>query len=238
MPKLSFISDEKLEASVQHLLTVARNAKVNVMHDINRNVVDPFSILFQMSGFEISEEDWKESEMIRQAEKTLQNHIGEFHQKLLGGVSGWQNLGVGHIIDLESASSKVIAEVKNKYNTMSGGKLANLYKDLEDQVMPKHSKYKDYTAYYVEIIPKRKSRYNKEFTPSDKSVGGRCASNPLIRQIDGASFYAMVTGQEDALAQLFSILPEVIENICKNTNGYTFQDRSFAQSFFNAAFGE
>jgi Eco47II restriction endonuclease len=238
MPKLSFISDVELEVAVQHLLDVAHQAKINVLKDINRNVIDPFSILFQMSGFEISSEEWQASEMTRQAEKTLQNHIGMFHQNILGAVAGWTNLEVGQIVDLESIEQKIIAEIKNKHNTISGGKLADVYHDLESQVTPKHSKYKGFTAYYVEIIPKKPTRCNEEFTPSDKAVGNRCPKNPLIRKIDGASFYDLVTGQDNALQQLFDILPDVIEEVCANTNNYQFNDRTFAKSFFNAAFGQ
>lgn len=238
MPRLSFISDEELDKAVHHLLVVANNAKINVSKDINHNVVDPFSILFQMSGFNINADTWKIGEMNRQAEKTLQNHVGEFHQNILGAVSGWNNLGVGQIVDLECTTKKIIAEIKNKHNTVTGGKLAGLYQDLESQVMPKHSKYKDYTAYYVEIIPKKPKRSNEEFTPSNKAVGNPCSNNPLIRKIDGASFYTMVTGEEHALSQVFDALPDVIEKICVDTTGYKFNDRTFARSFFTAAFGE
>jgi hypothetical protein len=51
----------------------------------------------------------------------------------------------------------------------------------------------------------------------------------------------MVTGEEDALSQLFEALPDVIESCCEptnDTNGYKFDDRAFARSFFTAAFGE
>jgi hypothetical protein len=238
MSKLSFISNEELEKAVGHLLTVARKAKIDVAKDINRNVVDPFSILFQMSGFNIDSDTWKTGEMSRQAEKTLQNHVGKFHQDILGAASGWNNLDTGQIIDLECTGKKIIAEIKNKHNTISGGKLAGLYQDLESQVMPKHSKYKGYTAYYAIVIPKKSNRYDKEFTPPDKTKGSCCAKNPLIREIDGASFYTMVTGEENALSELFDVLPDVIEQICKDTTQYKFDDRAFARSFFNAAFGE
>jgi hypothetical protein len=236
MAKLSFISDEELERAVGHLLKVASKAKIDVAKDINRNVVDPFSILFQMSGFNIDSDTWKTGEMSRQAEKTLQNHVGDFHQNILGAAPGWNNLGIGNIVDLECVDRKIIAEIKNKHNTVTGGKLVGLYQDLESQVMPKHSKYKDYTAYYVMIIPKKSTRFNEKFIPSNKATGSRCTENELVRKIDGASFYAMVTGEEDALTQLFDSLPDVIENFCKDTTGYKFDNREFAKSFFNAAF--
>lgn len=95
-----------------------------------------------------------------------------------------------------SEENKIIAEIKNKYNTVSGGKLSDLYHTLDKLVMPKTSIYKGYTAYYVTIIPKSKTRHNKPFTPPDKATGERCPENERIRVIDGASFYDLVTGEK------------------------------------------
>lgn len=62
------------------------------------------------------------------------------------------------------------------------------------------------------IIPSRPVKADVAFTPSDKERGSPCPLNEHIRKIDGASFYELVTGQADALAELFSVLPKVIEN--------------------------
>src|SRR5690606_6948457 len=107
------------------------------MADINfgKNVVDPFSAIFEMIGFEMYFEDWRLSEKSRQAQKSLQNFVGEFHQTILGSCHGWKDMGKGNIIDLFSEDGRVIAEIKNKFNTISGGKLADLYWSLEPAVM-------------------------------------------------------------------------------------------------------
>ncbi len=68
-------------------------------------------------GYEI----WYKNETARQAQKTLQNHLGDFHQRILGSVKGWTDMHTGGVIDLISHDTKIIAEVKNKYNTVSGG---------------------------------------------------------------------------------------------------------------------
>jgi hypothetical protein len=122
-----------------------------------------------------------------------------------------KNMGVGNVIDIVSTEKKIIAEIKNKYNTISGGKLADLYTSLDNLVMPKSSVYKDYTAYYVAIIPKNPERFDKVFTPSNKDKGNRCPANELIRETDGASFYSLITGKPNALEELFQHLPELIE---------------------------
>jgi hypothetical protein len=187
-----------------------------------------------MSGFEIDYTTWLKSETSRQAQKSLQNHIGDFHQNILGYSKGWKNMKVGNVIDLVSDENKMIAEIKNKYNTISGGKLSDLYYSLEKLISPKSSIYKGYTAYYVSVIPKKRERYNKPFSPSDKDKGEKCPQNDLIREIDGASFYCLATGYENALADLFDILPDVIN--CCTGGKYLIKDRSKLKEFFNIAY--
>lgn len=231
MALLPFIADQDLELAVKHLLLIADSALQEAEKEFNKNVIDPFAAMFEMAGFKIDEETWRANEKTRKAQKSLQNHVGAFHQKILGQIAGWRDLGTGGILDLESTERKIIAEIKNKYNTISGGKLKDLYAELESLVMPKTSLYKGFTAYYVEIIPKAPERYDKPFTPSDKSMGSRKSENELIRKIDGYSFYGIVTGIDNALAMLFNALPEVIRKTGHSING------DYLKNFFTAAFG-
>lgn len=234
MPRLDWIDDEELEIQVSQLLSIAKAAQENANEDFGKNVIDPFSAIFEMSGFGIDYETWLKSETTRQAQKTLQNHIGDFHQNILGYSKGWIDMKVGSVVDLVSTENKIIAEVKNKYNTISGGKLSDLYTSLEGLISPKSSIYKGYTAYYVTIIPKSHKRFNTPFTPSIKEKGERCPLNENIRQIDGASFYSLVTGTDKALESLFDVLPEVI---LKCSNGkYIVNNIEKLKSFFNVAF--
>ncbi|HFA48203.1 MAG TPA: Eco47II family restriction endonuclease, partial [Bacteroidetes bacterium] len=166
MSKLNWIGDDDIKKTVQFLLNRAEEANSVAKKNFGKNVIDPFSALFTMSGFDLDFQTWLNAEVTRQSQKTLQNHIGKFHQDILGSVCDFEDLGTGNIVDLVSDKNKIIAEVKNKYNTISGGKLSDLYKSLERLVMPKSSKYKGFTAYYVAIIPKNKNRYDKPFTPS------------------------------------------------------------------------
>lgn len=213
MAHLSWISDTDLISCTAKLLTVAQQSLIKTQEDMHKNVVDPFSAMFQMAGFDMDAATWVKSEQARQAQKSFQNHVGDFHQNILGCVAGWNNLGVGKVIDLHSPSNKIIAEIKNKHNTVTGGSLKNVYVDLENEVMPKSSVYHGYTAYFVNIIPKNTIRFDNEFTPSDKGTGARKHSNPKIRIIDGASFYELVTGDAHALSNLFDVLPNVINDI-------------------------
>lgn len=235
MPYLNWIDDKALESAVNTLLVSAKKAQQKAVKKFGKNVIDPFGALFEMAGFEIDYETWFKSETARQAQKTLQNTVGEFHQIILGSVKDWQNLKTGNVMDLLSHKHKILAEVKNKHNTVKGSNLSDLYKSLESEVMPKSSKYRGYTAYYVTIIPKKPERFNKPFAPSDKQTGTKLSVNEKIRIIDGASFYDIVTGEKNALENLFEVLPDVI---FKNSNGkYNVKEKKNLKTFFSLAFG-
>lgn len=235
MAYLSFIEDQKLEEIVGNALTKGEFALKNVKTKFSRNVIDPFSILFEMGSFEISIDQWTANEEIRQAQKSLSNAIGLFHQNILGSIKGWQLLPIGGIVDIVNSDSMIIGEVKNKHNTLKGSDKSSLYSKIEDLVMRKGHMYKGYTAYYIEIIPKKCNRYNIEFIPSDASKGATCAANSLIRQIDGYSFYALATGIENALEQLFEAIPKVIKKLKPH---YDINEESAIRAFFNQAFLE
>ena len=234
MPFLSWISDDDFIKEVTSLLTIAKEAQKTATKVFCKNVIDPFAAIFEMSGFGIEYDIWIKNETTRQAQKTLQNHIGIFHQNILGYSNEWTNLKVGNVIDLFSEKKRIIAEVKNKYNTISGGKLSDLYNSLDGLVSPKSSIYKGYTAYYVAIIPKKGERYNRPFTPSDKEKGEKCPANELIREIDGASFYSLVTGSDTALEDMFDVLPAIINIYSKES--YQIHDMGKLKDFFNKAF--
>jgi len=232
---VKFLDDARLVAEVSHLLTVAEEAVEAQRREFGKNVIDPFAAMFEMAGFGMDHAGWVNSELMRQAQKTLLNHVGGFHQNILGSVAGWKNMNTGSVVDIVSEKHKVIAEVKNKHNTLSGGKRSDQYSNLEKLVMQKASRYHGYTSYFVTIIPKSPERFDRPFTPSEKETGARVPENALIREIDGASFYQIVTGEKDALAQLFAVLPEVIAGISgkKSDEG----DRAALKAYFSNAFG-
>ena len=114
------------------------------------------------------------------------------------------------IIDVKNDSKKVVAEIKNRFNTVKGASLKNVYDDLENCLnLPKYS---EYTAYYVEMIPKNKKEYNIPFTPSDNVSKINRNINQKIRKIDGKSFYDLFMGK-DSLLELLTALPKIISEI-------------------------
>lgn len=232
---LPFISNTALCQILEDLKHAADKSKAKADRSLSRNVIDPFTALFQMQLLEIPLQDWPNIEKRRQIEKSLQNHIGGFHQKLLGSLNGWCDMGVGSVVDLISEQGQIIAEVKNKHNTLKASDQASLYDKLHDLVRKKGQKYYGFTAYYVEIIPKHPTRYNIPFVPSDNTTGAKKPEDPLIRRVDGASFYAIATGCDDALIQIYKALPNALSEIGLQPINST--DKANLLNYFADAFG-
>jgi hypothetical protein len=210
MPYLNFISDKDLITAVGKVVGIIKNAEHDADAKFHKNVVDPFSALFHGVTHEITYKEWIEQEKARQTQKTMQNAIGDFHQEILGSIPGWSNLGIGGGLDVINKEQKIIAEVKNKFNTTKGNHQVEIYDAIKSKL--KDNRYNGFTGYFVEIIPKNKKSYDKPFTPSDNKTKKRRPTNKKIKVIDGASFYALATGRKRALQELFEVLPEVLVN--------------------------
>jgi hypothetical protein len=239
MAYIEYLEDETLKGLVKDVLDIVRKKKKVVEKDFHKNVIDPFSSIFDAAVSELNHDMWMSTEMARQCQKTLTNHIGNLHQKILGNVTHWEDLGTKGGVDIVCHDKKIIAEIKNKHNTLTGGRLADQYHTLDRLVMPKASRYKGYTSYLVNIIPKKALRFDAPFQPSDRDKGTKCSINERIRIVDGASFYALVTGREFALQELYDALPSVIEDIFHSEYGspdFLISDKEQFSKYFSDAY--
>lgn len=207
MALLSFISDEDLRAHVKWVLSYVKQPTENSFY---KNAVDPFSAVFEASIQEIPLSKWVELEKVRQGQKSMQNKLGDFHQRILGSMPGWEDLGTGNLIDIRNIGKKIIAEIKNKHNTTKGSDKVVIYDNLKYAL---NKEYHGFAAYYVEIIPKNRYTYDKDFSPSDNKTHTVRETFGRIHVIDGKSFYALASGVPDALKQLYEILPQVIGDV-------------------------
>ncbi len=208
MPYLKYISDRNLIAAVGRVIKIVETAERGSDKHFNKNAIDPFSALFHGVIHAITYKEWIEQEKARQAQKTLQNAIGNFHQEILGSIPGWANLGAGGGLDVVNKKMKIIAEVKNKFNTTKGNHKVAVYDDIRTKL--KTNAYANFIGYYVEVIPQGKRKYDVPFTPSDNKTKKRRPTNRQIRVIDGVSFYTLVTGRKRALQELFEALPTIL----------------------------
>ncbi len=226
---LAFISDESIYGHVKKVFGLVKLTLLKEEKRVYKNSVDPFSALFDAFWQGISLNAWMKQERSRQNQKTLQNALGDFHQEIIGAFDGWKSLGKGRIFDVKNEKMKIIAEVKNKYNTTKGNHEVAIYDDL--RACLKKPAYRGFTAYYVEIIPQNKKVYNKPFTPSDNRTHKNRPKNNNIRVIDGKSFYGLTTGDNDALEKFYKVLPKVLTDVLGKSQTKIVKDKSFIDLF-------
>ena len=232
MSMLPFISDKDLLREVRNILDVTQSAIEASDEQIYDNVIDPFSAVVDSMRQGITVTHWLKQERTRQIQKTMQNELGNFHQRILGSVDGWVDLGTGGVLDLKNENEKIIAEVKNKHNTTKGNHKREIYEDISTLINTTH---KGYTGYYVEIIRKAKHPFDKPFTPSDNRKKKRKPVNDKIRKIDGRCFYALATGYPDAIDLLYEALPYAITKlISKKPSHEITKDPSYTDLFLRA----
>ena len=111
--------------------------------------------------------------------------MGEFHQTVLGSADGWENHDTGY--DLKCSERMIIAEVKNKWNTLNASSKKQAKSNLATVI---HNMRGPWNAYLVQIVPKTPVRYEKSLEKN-------------VVETDGASFYHTVTGYPNAIHDLF-----------------------------------
>lgn len=195
MSLLAWITDEKLDSIVDRLLQRSRDGVRLADQKMQKNVMDPFASLIMSAAMDISEiKPLHDIQCSNSASQAISSAVGSFHQEVLGSVGGFHNHDSDY--DLENMDRKIIAEVKNKHNTMNATSRKKVISDLETAVRQKSGKW---TAYLVIIVPKTPSRYSTNIVHGQK-----------VSEIDGASFYEMVTGHKTALRDLYAVLQKII----------------------------
>lgn len=198
MSRLSWITDPDLESAVNILTKRANDAKEKAPERMKKNVVDPFSSLVVASTFHVqTKEQLVNAQQASSALDGMGNALGSFHQQVLSSVKGWVDYDASY--DLENADKRILAEIKNKHNTMNAKTRKSVEHDLGTALEIK----KGWKAYLVIIIPKKPKRYRKQLH----------MTRPIY-EIDGASFYEGVTGEPTAIHDLFTATIDIL-----NSNG-------------------
>lgn len=186
---ITWISQDKLDYYIDLLLSRISDAMLNAQTRRKRNVVDPFFSLVIASTMSIADsKKLQEFQLVESVLRGASNALGEFHQNVLGSVEGWENHDSGY--DLECRERQIIAEVKNKHNTMNAPNRREVVDDLRTALRQKKGSW---LAYLALVVPKKPVRYSKLL---DKN----------LIETDGASFYGLVTGQQNAIHQLLDYM--------------------------------
>ena len=228
---IPFFRDSEFEEAIEVVITRVNDA---IKADRNRNVIDPFGALFETCVMNITMERWYLLEDHRQLNKALSNAIGDFHQSLMGLLPGWVSTGgSGGYYDLIHESpfgvnqKPVIAELKNKYNTMNSSSSRDLYQKFQNLLdVPA---YKNYNCYLIEVIQRRP-------TVDKPWVISRRGERPEIRVIGAREVYALSTGDDGAFERVFNGLSLFLN---KRFHGFqrSYEDLENVRKLFLTVFG-
>ncbi len=204
---VNFISDEHLFYCIENLHKAYIKAKNNVSKkNFYSNKVDTIKLTFDSKFNNIDEESLVETEILRQIDKSINNSIGTFHEQILGGIEGYE---VGNLsgFDIKAKDDTLFADIKNKHNTMNSSAAEALFQKLARYA----NDYKNAKCYWVQILAKGSFC---ELWSGD--INGKEYSHSRVYKISGDKFYALLSGQEDALFQLYKGLPLAINDYLKS----------------------
>ena len=216
---LSFITETDFENHVK--ATIQKYGDKLESFDLNRfnkNLVDPIKLIFDKTVYRSSWAEIVSNEIFRQRDKSNNNDIGYFHQRIFqyidkcevppnGESGGWDVIfrdPDGIEIPDAGRVSTVYVEMKNKHNTMNSASAGKTFIKMQNQLLNDD----DCACFLVEAIAQRSQNIKWETTVDKKKVGHK-----LIRRVSMDRFYALVTGEDDAFYQMCMTLPGVIERV-------------------------
>ncbi len=225
---VDFVSDEHFLKCVNWVCrSYPRESDEVDMDFLQRNTIDPFKMIFDIINRNLNTDDWLTNEIARQADKTINNRIGDFHQKLLGGVKGWTDLRTGDEskVDLKKDDNSIFIELKNKFNTVNSDSLSKVREKLEKAI----STHPKATAFWAYILEQDGSSGESEWTYLGEN-------SPKIKRIWGSKVYELVTGDKKALEKTWKALPLAISDLLKVKYKLTKADQEILIKFFKSAF--
>lgn len=203
---VGFVSDAHLLACIGNLYDAYQRAKNNISKkNFYSNKVDTIKLTFDSKFNDIDEEKLIQTEILRQIDKSINNSIGTFHEQVLGGIKGFE---AGNLTgyDIKAIDNTLFADIKNKHNTMNSSAAEALFQKLKRYA----DDYKQAKCYWVQILAKSSFC---ELWSGD--INGKEYSHSRVYKISGDQFYALLTGQHDALFQLYKALPIAIKDYLK-----------------------
>lgn len=225
MWNLTFISEEDFTNHVK--ATIEKYGEKLQSFDLkrfNKNIIDPIKLLFDKNVYHASWDEIVSNEIFRQRDKSNNNDIGYFHQRIFqylenchvpanGKEGGWDVIyknSAGIPIPGAGSVHTVYVEMKNKHNTMNSSSGEKTFIKMQNQLLNDD----DCACFLVEVIAKHSQNIKWETTVDKRKVGHK-----LIRRVSLDQFYALVTGQEDAFYQVCMALPSVIEKAVQELDG-------------------
>lgn len=200
---VDFISDEHLLLCIGHLHASYVKAKAKITKKkFYSNKIDAFKLTFDTQFNKLDEKSIIDAEIMRQIDKSVNNSIGTFHEEILGGIEGFEK---GHLsgFDIKAADDTLFADIKNKHNTMNSSAAEALFQKLARYA----DDYKKAKCYWVQILAK--SSFNEHWSGD---INGKEYSHSRVFKISGDQFYALLSGNPNALFDLYKALPGAIND--------------------------
>ena len=181
-------------------------------------------MIFDKTVYQASWEEIVSNEIFRQRDKSNNNDIGYFHQRIFqyiancrvpdnGKEGGWDVIfedPAGIFVTDGISVHTVYVEMKNKHNTMNSASAGKTFIKMQNQLLTDD----DYACFLVEAIAQRSQNIKWETTVDKKKVGHK-----LIRRVSLDQFYALVTGQENAFYQMCMVLTSIIQKAVDELEG-------------------
>ena len=161
MWELNFISESDFEEHIKN--TINQYGKKLFPYDLkkfNENVFDPVKLIFDKFVYGYTWEETIKNEIFRQRDKSGNNDIGYFHQRIFQYIegcrvpqTGWDVIYSnkdGTEIDGCGIVKTIYVEMKNKHNTMNSASGAKTYMKMQGQLLADD----DCACFLVEAIAK------------------------------------------------------------------------------------
>jgi hypothetical protein len=220
---LSFITEEQF---IEHVkATIQKYGEKLEPFDLkkfNSNLIDPVKLIFDKTVYQSTWEEIVKNEIFRQRDKSNNNDIGYFHQKIFNYITGCVVPDAGWDVIYTNENGiqlpdgdvvhTIYVEMKNKHNTMNSASSGKTYIKMQSQLLDDD----DCACFLVEAIAKRSQNVKWTATVDNKKV-----QHKFIRRVSMDQFYALVTGQEDAFYQVCMVLPEVIQKVVNESDEVT-----------------
>lgn len=200
---VNFVTDEHLLGCIEnlHASYVKAKAKISKKKFYN-NKIDTIKLVFDTKFNNIDEESIIETEILRQIDKSINNSIGTFHEQVLGGIKGYE-IGKLSGFDIKAIDNTLFADIKNKHNTMNSSAAEALFQKLARYA----DGYKQAKCYWVQILAK--GSFNEHWKGD---INGKEYSHSRVFKISGDRFYSLLSGNKNALFDLYQALPIAIND--------------------------
>ena len=199
--ELDFIKNIDLYNHVKE--TVEKYRFQIALNEFKKNLIDPIKLTFDSKVYEKNIRKVIESEIIRQKDKSNNNHIGYFNQNIFNFIGeGWSIPVSGY--DVINTEKSIFVEMKNKHNTMNSSSSQKTYMKMQNTLI----KNPNATCMLVEVIAKKSQNITWVM-----SLDGERVSSERIRRVSIDKFYEIVTGKPTAFKELCEKLPQVMDDV-------------------------